>query len=426
MKTFTTYRIYAIAMLFFGMIAINVQGQELDLEDIIEVELDYGSKDARIETHVYLNSALWNFEDQFLGKFANEGGSMSGYPLFINYSGYVSISGYISRTLFAEAEFELYKGQKGEFKVTRLRAVWSPNENFRMTLGRDFPAIGLQDKVYYPTSQYRLFAIAPYAYYQILRATGWWDAGIHLHGVLPIGDDMKLIGDISLINGPGDQHKGDHYLEGVMKPNSQGYMFENFHSNARQPWDNNKSKNIAARLAFSPIENLEFGASYMTGKYDVDDKYNAEYIFGHLLYGGDRLTIACEYSQLAVQVPDSNFYGPGVNGGFFDDTDPNNIIAVDNPNALDAEVTQYSWYVSGGYKFFQDTKINYLEPVVRYEVMDSWKADAMNRGDRSAFWVGFRFSPQKHWVFKGAYLVQTETYQDLANDGFVLEMVVDF
>ena len=426
MKTFTINQIYAIAILFFSMIAINVQSQEINLDDMIEVELDYGSKDARIETHVYLNSALWNFEDQFLGSYANKGGSMSGYPLFINYSGYVSISGYISRTLFAEAEFELYKGQKGEFKVTRLRAVWSPNEYFRMVLGRDFPCIGLQDKVYYPTSQYRLFAIAPYAYYQILRATGWWDAGIHLHGKLPLGEKMKLMADVSIINGPGDQHQGAHYLEGKMMPNDQGYMYENFHNKARQPWDNNKSKHIAARLSFSPIENLEFGGSYMTGKYDVDDKYNADYLFGHVLYGGDRLTIAAEFAQIMVQVPDSNFYGTNNNSGFeggFVDVDG---IDVANPNALDTEVTQYSWYISAGYKFFLDKKIHYLEPVVRYEVMDSWKEDAMNRGDRQVIWAGIRFAPMKHWVFKAAYLVQTETYKDLKNNGFVIETVVDF
>lgn len=418
MKIFTFIPINAIAILFFSMIAINGQSQEIYLDDIIEVELDYGSKDARIETHVYLTSALWNFEEQYLGKYANVGGSMSGHPLFISYSGYVSISGYVSKTLFAEAEFELYKGQKGEFKVTRLRAVWTPNKYFRMILGRDFPCIGLQDKVYYPTSQYRLFALAPYAYYQILRATGWWDAGIHLHGTIPLGENMKLFADISLINGPGDQHNGAHYLETHMIPNEQGYMFENFHSKARQPWDNNKSKHIAARLAFSPIENFEFGGSYMTGKYDVDDKYNADYLFAHLLYGGDRLTVAAEYAQIMVQVPDSNFNMPTF-------TDVDGII-FDNKNIGDKQVTQYSWYISAGYKFFVDTKIHYIEPVVRYEEMDPWKEDAMDRGDRRVIWAGIRFSPMKHWIFKAAYLYQTEKYKDLKNDGFVIETVVDF
>jgi len=403
----------------FIILSINAVAQEelyeMDLSDKIEVELDYGIKGGKVETHVYMTSALWSFDDDYLGKYANQGGSMSGYPLFISYSGYISISSYISKTLFAEAEFELYKGQKGEFKVTRLRTVWSPSEYFRLTLGRDFPAIGLQDKVYYPTSQYRLFALAPYAYYQILRATGWWDTGLHLHGKIPLSGDMKVFLDASLINGPGDEHQGAHYLETHMIANTEGYMFENFHSKARQPWDNNTSKYIAGRLSFSPIKNLEFGGSYMTGKYDVEDKYNADYTFGHLLYGGERLTIAAEYAQLMVQLPDSNLAGPDV----WPTGEINNTVG-------DNKVTQFSYYLSFGYKFFQDTKINFLEPVFRYEFMDSWKEDNLNKGDRNAYWVGFRFSPIKHWVIKTAYLYQTEKYKELANNGFVIETIVDF
>ena len=423
MKKITTSLVILMFFTFNVPGSFSLRAQDVDMDDIIEVELDYGKENAKMETHVYLNSALWNFEDQYLGNYANVGSSMTGNPLFVNYSGYVSISGYISNTVFAEAEFEMYKGQKGQFKVTRLRGVWSPSEKFRLTLGRDFPAIGVQDKIYYPTSKYRLIAMAPMLYWSVMHATGWWDAGIHLHGAIPVTDNIKVLADLSIVNGPGDEHQSNpDFLTNHMKPNAQGYMYESFHSHARQPWDNNTSKHIAMRAALSPVKNLEFGGSYMFGKYDRNDKYSADYLFGHLLYGGKRLTIAAEYGQLMVQVPDSNFYGPAPGGGFYDAN--NNVIP--NPNALDNKVTQYSWYISAGYKLFMDTKIHYIEPVIRYEVLDSWKEDAMNRGDRQLIWTGLRFSPVEHWVFKAAYLHQTETWKDLKNDGFVIETVFDF
>ncbi len=251
-----------------------------------------------------------------------------------------------------------------------------------------------------------------------MHATGWWDAGIHLYGAIPLGKDSKIMANLSVINGPGDQHHGGNYLANIMRPNEQGYMFEAFHSKARQPWDNNSSKHIATRLAYSPMKDMEIGASYMFGKYDKEDKYSADYLFGHFLYGGRRLTIAAEYGQLMVQIPDSNLNVPT-----FTDIDGN---VFENKNKGENNITQYSWYISAGYKFLVDTRIHYIEPVVRYEYLDSWKEDALNKGDRQLIWAGIRFSPVKHWVLKAAYLYQTETYKELDNNGFVLEAVFDF
>jgi hypothetical protein len=421
----TKFGILIFAALFWSVTPLIAQEEsedlmDMSLEELLEIKLDYGYKEAPVSIHAYMNTALWNFGDQFWGKYANVGGSAAGRPLFISYSGYISVSAQITSKLFAEAEFELYKGQKGEFKVTRLRQVWTPSQYFRLTLGRDFPAIGVQDKIYYPTSQFRLITIAPYTYLSILRATGWWDSGIHMTGKIPLRD-MKLIIDMSIINGPGDQHQSADYLLNHMKPNVQGYMYESFHDKARQPWDNNKSKHIAARLSFLPIKDLSFGGSYMFGKYDDDDKYNADFLYAHLLYGGERLTVAAEYGQLAVDV-NPTFYTAG-------DTTANGLPKWDNTlsGTLNADkVTQYSYYISAGYKFFPHSSIEYFEPVFRYEFMDSWKEDKQDKGDRNLFWLGFRFSPIKHWVIKAAYSIQTESYEDLDNDGFVIESVIDF
>jgi len=391
---------------------------EMSLEELLEVELDYGYKESPVQVHTYMNTAFWSFDEQFWGSYANKGGSYAGYPLFISYSGYISVSAQINPKLFAEAEFELYKGEKGQFKVCRLRQVWTPSPHFRLTLGRDFPAIGVQDKVYYPTSQFRLIALAPYLYLQILRATGWWDSGIHMSANFPVANDIKIMADMSIINGPGDKHhSSSNYLLNKMKPNSDGYMYENFHSKARQPWDNNKSKHIASRLAISPIKNLEVGGSYMFGKYDVDDKYNADYVWGHLLYGGKKLTIAAEYGQLMVDVNPNNFKIQSTDSTWGNDL---------NKTFGASKVTQYSYYFSAGYKLFQNKGIEYFEPLFRYEFMDSWKEDKLDKGDRNLFWFGFRLSPIKHWVIKAAYSVQTEPYADIDNNGMIVESVIDF
>lgn len=398
-----------------GTTAVDIQ--DLDLKQLLLLPLDYGNKESKVDLHVYLTTALWGFGDQAWGSYANEASSLSGRPTFITYSGYIDIRGNISKTVMAEAEFELYKGETGEFKVTRLRGVWKPSRYFQLVMGRDFPPIGVQDKIYYPTSRYRLIANAPYLYWSILRATGWWDSGVHVSGEIPVGGlskDAKVLWNVSLINGPGDGHQtGPDYLLGKMVPNAQGYMYEAFHDKARQPWDNNNDKAIPVRLALVPSENFEVGGSFMFSKYDDDGDRSANYFFGHLLYGGERLTIASEYGELHL------------------DVDPANMATaanVTNGTSGGSKVTQRSFYASGAYKIIHKKYgIHSLEPVFRYEFMDSWVQDRTDRGDRHAFWMGFRFNPFAGWTLKSAYLIQWEPEgPKLNNNGFVLESVFEF
>ncbi len=381
------------------------------------IPLSYGFEKSPVQIHLFMNTALWNFGSQAHGDYANTGNTnFAGRPLFITYSGYVNVSCQINRRLYAEAEFELYRGQQGEFKVTRLRHVWSPSANFRLTLGRDFPAIGIPDYAYYPPSQYRLFAMAPYVYWRILRQTGWWDSGVHLSGALPlkfIGAKSGLNWAVSIINGPGDQHLKGKTLVDLVKPNAEGYMYEDFHENARQPWDNNKNKYLCYRASFSPIPRLEIGGSHANGKYDKNDRYGAAYSFAHFMYGGDRLTVVNEFGQIKIEVNPDNMKLAGVNdvNGTFGHT----------------QVTQYSYYLSFGYQIIKERYVNFFEPVFRYEFIDMWKEDRTNKNDRRLIWLGFRLSPERFWTIKAGYSWQTElTGPKLANDGYILESVVEF
>jgi hypothetical protein len=50
------------------------------LEELLDIILDYGYKEAPVSVHAYMNTALWNFGDQFWGKYANVCGSGVQYP----------------------------------------------------------------------------------------------------------------------------------------------------------------------------------------------------------------------------------------------------------------------------------------------------------------------------------------------------------
>ena len=201
-----------------------------------------------------------------------------------------------------------------------------------------------------------------------------------------------------------------------MKPNAAGYMYESFHNKARQPWDNNTHKAIPMRLSFSPIADLEIGGSFMVSQYTDEDSAAdrfARYYFAHLLYGGERLTVAAEFGQLEIDVNPANMQTI-VNGG--------------NGTMGDTLVIQRSAYVSAGYKLLSEQwGVFSFEPVVRWEFMDSWEQDETNLGDRHCVWLGFRLSPTEGWVIKAAYLFQWEPDgPSLDNDGVVVEAVFEF
>lgn len=401
--------------------------EEIPIEELLGIPLSYGYAKSPVAIHVFMNGSYWDFQKQALGSYADTGQNISataavdapisGYPTFMTYSAYVDISCQINKNMIGEAEFEMYKARDpgaGAFKVTKIKQTWFPSEYFKLAIGRDFPPIGIQDKVYYPPSQFRTFSFAPYLYWSVLRATGWWDAGVFLTGIIPvkkIGENAKVIIDVAIINGPGDSHQATK-LVNLMKPNANGYMYEAFMAKARQPWDNNRNKFIPVRLALKPRDNLEIGASYASGKYDADEKYGVMFTLAHLLYGGKKLTLVAEYGEMKVDVNPTNM-----------------MTAANTANGTfgDSSVTQESYYLSAGYKILEDKYVHFFEPVVRYEFMDSWKEDKLNKGDRRVIWVGFRVSPYKYWVLKAGFSSQEEpSGPSLKNNGYIIESVLEF
>ncbi|MEW6516576.1 MAG: hypothetical protein AB1439_06720 [candidate division FCPU426 bacterium] len=375
-----------------GQTPINQEANDMKTTELMLFSLPYGFTSSPVDIHVYLSTQFWNYEYQALGKYANEGSSASGHSTIIPYSGYIDLASRVREDLKVEAEFELYKGES--IKVCRLRGVWQPKPWLALSLGRDFGIIGLQDKLYYPTSKYKLFTIPPFLHLNVIRYTGWWDSGAFLHGEVPfpfLSEDGKVNLDVSVANGPGS-------TAAVVKKNAQGYMYEYFHDTARQASDNNNDKPVAVRCSVAPWKGLEFGGSYLNAKWDPDDRYFAQYTFSHFLFNYDRITVVAEYGQLKLDTP------------------------------ADGKVTQFSGYIAAGYEIFKNLPyLEALQPVVRYEQMDSWKEDPTGKEFRESISAGLRYLPCKGWQIKMAYqVIQEPKGPKLDNNGFAAEAVFEF
>ncbi|MFH1563382.1 MAG: hypothetical protein ABIF11_08220 [Nitrospirota bacterium] len=362
-----------------------------------EEGLEYGFKAALPEMHVFITNQFYNYGKAEFGTCANMGDSkLAGHSVFIPMSGYIDISSQLKPDLKAEAEFELYRAES--VKICKLRGVWSPEEWFILSMGRDFVPIGTQDKSYYPPSRFRMFTVAPYLYRNVMRSSGWWDTGIFISGKRQLTKQVALLYNISATNGPGDSHQ-TFKLEDKIGTNSAGYMYEHFHTDARQYLDNNGDKPICVRLALSPIEGLEFGGSYFKAKYDKNERYGCDYTFYHLLYGSDKLDVACEYGRIGLETK--------------------------NPG-LDKKIHQSSAYIAASYKILQEKYVHFLAPAIRYEVIDPWEEDTTNKGDRKSISIGVNISPVEHFLIRAAYQHTTEKGDELKNDGVSLETVFDF
>lgn len=368
-----------------------------------EEGLEYGFKAALPEMHVFITNQFYNYGNAEFGQYANVGDAkLAGHSVFIPMSGYINISSQINPDLKAEAEFELYRAES--VKICKLRGVWSPEEWFNIAMGRDFVPIGTQDKSYYPPSRFRMFTVAPYLYRNVMRSSGWWDTGVFISGKRQLTKQVTLLYNLSVTNGPGDSHQTSQpvNLEDRMGTNAAGYMYEHFHTDARQSLDNNGDKPICIRLALSPVEGLEFGGSHFKAKYDDNEKYGCDYTFYHLLYGSDKLDVACEYGRIGIEV---------------------------NPlknTRQDKKIHQSSVYITASYKILQEKYVHFLAPAIRYETIDPWEEDTSNKGDRKSISIGVNISPVEHFLIRAAYQRTTEKGPELKNDGVNIETVFDF
>ncbi|MBI4778035.1 hypothetical protein HY792_03855 [Candidatus Desantisbacteria bacterium] len=358
----------------------------------------YGFDEAFPELHVFLTNQFYDYQEKAFGDYADRGDSkIAGHSVFIPMSGYIDISSQIGPGLKAEAEFELYRAEA--LKYCKLRGVWSPRQWFSLSMGRDFVPLGTQDKSYYPTSGYRMFTVAPFLYRNVMRACGWWDAGVHVSGEIPVKNTQKLLYNLSIINGPGREDIMGSTTVGATTSSTDttGYMYEQFHNHARQAMDNNNDKPLVLRLSYSPFKGLEFGGSHFKAKYDKNEKYGCDFTFHHLLYDSDKWNVACEHGRAGIDTKERG------------------------------KIHQSSAYLAASYKLLKDEKhVHFLAPAIRYETFDSWEEDPSDKCDRKSITVGINLSPYEHFVIRTAYQHTTEKGSELKNDGVSVESVFEF
>jgi len=397
----------------FGSFAAEEKAKGRDIL-FAQKGLPYGFESALPEIHGFLSTQFWSADTYIQGDYADKKGSGSyapGESTFLPHSFYVDIIAEITPTFFVEGEFEMYKGEKGQFKVGANRAVWHPSSRFVLSIGRQFVLLGSQELVYYPTSKYRLFTWQPFLYERFLRFTGWWDTGIAATGRIPFGDGPAFWEyGIMVSNGPGDYRTSDS--RPTMR--STGYVYEAFNSHNRQSYDNNDSKPVTLRLGFSPIEGLLARVEWMKGKYDTNDDYDFDYITSEIFYSKDRLDSVFGFLYLKHEAPADT----AANGGIW-------------PGG---NVKQMTWYLALGYKIInKEYGWNFIKPVFRIEYanpnMDAPSSVAQyeDYGERYGYTIGLNLSPWEHFIVRLGYKwVDEETGPNIDNDGFTLEAVVDF
>jgi len=383
------------------------------------------------EIHGFVTSQYWQADRYIQNAYANADNLddaahySPGESCFDPHSAYIDIISEITQHFLAEVEFELYHGSGydsvGNVKAGAIRGVWHKYPFLNVSIGRQMVLLGSQEKIYYPSSKYRLFTWQDPLTEKFLRFTGWWDTGLAILGVIPISDTGMYIEYGAMIsNGPGSNEKkktdsgsmlGLDTTKGVM--NKDGYVYEMFMNRLRQRLDNNNDKPISWRLGFSPIKGLLLRGEGMAGKYDTNDKYGFNFLTAELFYTLGGLDVVGQYGQLKFEAPKdtaANYIWPG------------------------GEVKQMAYAVGIDYKVInKKLGINYLQPVARFsyinpnveppEELKQYKS----YGERYIYDVGINFSPWEHVIFKAAYRWQNEiTGPEIPNNGFTLEALYDF
>jgi hypothetical protein len=402
-----------VVFLFIFSFCFCCFGQEEEIKgrDILFAQkgLPYGFEAALPEIHGFLSFQYWNAQDHVQGNYANSGSSSynPGENTFLPHSFYVDIISELTPQVFIEGEFEMYKGEKGEFKVGAGRLVWHPSERFILSLGRQFILLGSQELVYYPTSKYRLMTWQPYIYEKFLRFTGWWDSGVCATGRIPVGENGAFLEyGVMVSNGPGDYSTSRNTM------NSSGYVYEMFNAHNRQSYDNNDDKPVTWRVGFSPFEGLLVRVEGMQGKYDEEDSKDFNYLTSEVFFSRGKFDGMFGFAQLKFDA--SADTGSGIWPG--------------------GTVKQRSFYIVGGYKVIEKARgINFLQLVFRYQWFDpnvdcpSSVGQYAHYGKRQAFEIGLNYSPWEHTMFRVGYRFQDELKgPDLKGDGLTFEVVADF
>ena len=322
-------------------------------------KLSYGAAESFVEVHGFVDLKYQDFEAD---------GERKGVSTFDNHHFELFFKSEIRENLSVIGEVEYEHGGE-KLELDRAEFILKLSETATVGAGRFYTPFGIERFAWYPTTN--KFISRPLPMRQIVPGN-WYANGVKLTGAIPLGT-MGLNYALSLSNGLKGPKRGD-----------------------RQFRDNNDNKTVTGRVGFKPIQGLEFGSSYSTGKYDDKSQYTLNFLGGDVNFQWQALNVRGEYVRGFVD---------GKDGGFNRD----------------------GFYLQAALKILQDKKIvHYLEPVIRFDTINPNDKIADN-SDQSRITLGLNYSPYPYYLLKAEYqLIREDNGKNLSNDGFQFMVVADF
>lgn len=389
MTIFTVFRFLMVGLVITCLFPWTGYTAEMGVKGI-----QYGTPDSFAEFHGFINLEYIDFQKNGPGDEVGPPGTST----FDIHNFYFSSIAKVRQNVTVLGEVE-YEHGGGEVYLDRAFIDWNLfGDYLSVRLGKFYSPFGLEIREYQAPN--RKLVSRPQMTDALLFSE-WTDVGVNVYGQTKPGP-VGLTYDLALVNGPG-------VLTDFTTPPGATPSLITIGENAKQNRDNNSNKTVIARVSV-PLNlggNLvEIGGSYSGGRYSDTGAPEA---LDYSLTGGD----------LQVQAAGINLKAEYV------------TRKVDIPGNV--TVTQYSYYVQASYRLnFKQEGLNYLEPVVRYDFLDTDKDLAHDDTTQIALGVGY--SPYPHFVTRAEYQINhkkddptTPTIDESKKvNGFLLQAVVDF
>ncbi len=310
-------------------------------------------------------------------------GYKNGESTFDVYEVYLATSARVSDdvSLYFEPRYE-HAGESIELRQGYID--WQIAEPVSLRMGKFYMPIGIYRNMYY--APLRKFVTYSYPA-RLITVAPWEDVGLELHGEVPIANtEMKLKYELAVLNGLNEDY--------TQHP-------DNKVRNARQNRDNNSNKIIGGRVGLSPVEELEVGFSYNTGKYDDAANYRLDFFGADIAYTISDLELKAEYMRSEAE-------------------------------SRSGDIKTDGFYVQGAYKVLKDyLGMEYLELVGGVEGVNPGQAlrdrfSIASGQQLRKFASGINLSPRDHFLIKTEYQITEEDDPEIHNNAFLFQAVADF
>jgi len=366
-----------------------------------------GSAESFVDIHGYVDMTYFDYGtngDPDL-PFSDGGGT----PTFDNNHVVLFFGANLSQNVKAVTEFH-YEHSLNEPELPQANIQWTFGKPLTLVLGRYWLPFGTlgKHKIYQPTN-----SLVSYPY-PVSQALPFHNAQ---NGVKFVGEIQPIMYELSLSNGfAGLDEDAGKKIAGDAR-------------------DNNQNKLFTGRVMAHLIEGMDLGGSYLTEKWDDNNKANLS------LWGADLdvkvgpVKLQGEYLGGKVQNP------PGVvatvdgltrDSTFTCPTEPpgsgNTSALCDNFGALSSgDHTRTAYYVQAAIQVLKDQLgVTSTDVIVRYDV---FKRDETKQvGDRSRVTAGINVTPQPHFHLKAEFQAVSEPgdQKSIKNNGVMAQGVVDF